>query len=157
DKVADIISDAILDVCLKEDPYSRVACETLVTTGLVMIAGEITSKASIDYQHIARDVIREIGYVDGSIGFDYKTCGIITAMTRQSPDIAIGVDEGKDKELGAGDQGIMFGYACDETKELMPLPIMMAHAIVRELKALRESGELSYLRPDAKAQVTIEY
>jgi len=157
DKVADLISDSILDECLKHDPSARVACETLVTRGLVFIAGEITAKASVNYEHIARQTIKEIGYHDASLGFDYSSCGVITTVAEQSPDIARGVDESYDKELGAGDQGLMFGYASDETPELMPLPIMMAHGIVRELKDLRESGELSYLRPDAKSQVTVEY
>lgn len=159
DKVADQISDAILDECLRQDPESRVACETLVTSGLVVLAGEITTRAQVDYQSVARRTIRRIGYVDPRLGFDYRSCGIIVSMNRQSPDISMGVTEGQGlhREQGAGDQGMMFGYACDETDVLMPLPITMAHRFMDELYTLRESGTLSYLRPDAKSQVTIEY
>jgi S-adenosylmethionine synthetase len=159
DKVADQISDAILDACLKSDPNSRVACETLVSSGLVMIAGEITTLAQVDYQAIVRQTICEIGYNDCRLGFDYRSCGIINSINKQSPDIAQGVDEHQSlyKEQGAGDQGLMFGYASDETSQLMPFPIMLAHSIIRELRQRRQKGILKYLRPDAKSQVTIEY
>lgn len=152
DKLCDQISDAILDALLAEDPMSRVACECLVTTGALMIAGEITSEAYVDIPQIARGVIREIGYTNAEYGFDYKTCGIWTAIQQQSPDIAMGVDKG-----GAGDQGMMFGYATDETPEYMPLPIMLAHKLIRRVTDIRKKGELPYLRPDAKSQVTVEY
>jgi S-adenosylmethionine synthetase len=153
DKIADQISDAILDACLEQDPNSKVACETLVTTGLVMLAGEITTKAQVDYAAIARQTIKMIGYTDSSLGFDYRSCGIIVSLHQQSPDIARAFEG----EQGAGDQGLVFGFASDETPELMPLPIMLAHRLVLELFRLRQEGELSYLRPDAKVQITIEY
>ncbi len=152
DKIADQISDAVLDAALAEDPMARVACETLVTTGLVVIAGEITTDAKIDYSRVARETIREIGYTRAKYGFDCDTCSVLSALDRQSPDIAMGVDTG-----GAGDQGLMFGYACNETPELMPLPIQLAHMLSRRLSETRKSGDLPYLRPDGKSQVTIEY
>jgi len=152
DKIADQISDAILDAVLEQDPHGRVACETLVTTGICMVAGEITTKCYVDVPRIARQTINQIGYNDADFGFDSKTCGVLNMIQGQSPDIAMGVDPG-----GAGDQGMMFGYACDETPELMPLPIMVAHKLVRQLSDVRRAGTVDFLRPDGKSQVSVEY
>ena len=159
DKVADQISDAILDAILAEDPKARVACETLVSTGLVVISGEITTSAHINYREIAQDTVRRIGYDNSDIGFDYKSCAILTAINRQSPDIAQGVNEGEgiDLDQGAGDQGLMFGYACTETPTLMPFPIFYAHRIMQRQADLRRDGRLPWLRPDAKSQLTVRY
>ena len=152
DKIADQISDAVLDAIMAQDPTGRVACETLLTTGLVVVAGEITTSCYVDIPRIARETIKGVGYTRAKFGFDYETCGVIAAIDGQSPDIAMGVDN-----LGAGDQGLMFGYACTETDELMPLPIMLAHRLVQRLTAVRRSGELPYLRPDGKSQVSVRY
>jgi S-adenosylmethionine synthetase len=152
DKIADQISDSILDAILAKDPKSRVACETLVTTGLAIVAGEITTTAVIDYQDVVRSTIADVGYTRGKYGFDAETCAVLSSIHSQSPDIAMGVDTG-----GAGDQGLMFGFACTETEELMPLPIMLAHKLVKGLSCLRRDGTLKYLRPDGKSQVTVDY
>ena len=152
DKIADQISDGVLDAILAQDPKSRVACETLVTTGLVIMAGEITTNAIVDFQEVARSAIRDVGYTRAKYGFDADTCAVLSSLHKQSPDISMGVDTG-----GAGDQGLMFGYACNETDELMPLPIMLAHKLVKGLSCARRDGVLDYLRPDGKSQVTVEY
>jgi S-adenosylmethionine synthetase len=152
DKIADQVSDAVLDAVLSRDPMGRVACETLLTTGLIVLAGEITSSHPCDFGDVAREAVREVGYTRGKFGFDADTCAVLSALHGQSPDIAMGVDPG-----GAGDQGLMFGYACSETEELMPLPIMMSHRLVRGLSEARRTGGLDYLRPDGKSQVTVEY
>ncbi|HMV63859.1 MAG TPA: methionine adenosyltransferase [Rhodocyclaceae bacterium] len=159
DKVADQISDAVLDAILAQDPRGRVACETLVSTGLVVISGEITTRADINYMDIARETVKRIGYDDSEIGFDYKSCAVLTAINRQSSDIAQGVNEGEglDLDQGAGDQGLMFGYACNETPSLMPFPIYYAHRIMQRQGEVRKDGRLPWLRPDAKSQLTVKY
>ncbi|MCR9092490.1 MAG: methionine adenosyltransferase, partial [Proteobacteria bacterium] len=157
DKMADQISDAVVDAILAQDPHARIACESLVKTGIAMLAGEVTTTATVDFEELVREVINGIGYTSSAVGFDGTTCGVLNGLGKQSPDIAQGVDRAKPEDQGAGDQGLMFGYACDETPELMPAPIQFSHRMVEKQAELRKSGELGWLRPDAKSQVSIRY